>query len=363
MCLWLAYSAYSHGLPLAFIGSRVSGMVHCRKLGETEKLFLSLWVNKIGNFKQPSMKTVLHHFLHLFLAAFLFIAAFSFSSCSRKTEKISVGQVFFNQEYFVMKVGESAVLTARVFPDNADDKSLIWTSSNKGVATVDQNGKVTAVSAGTEIITATTKDGSWQSASCSVVVIDEPTAVDLGLSVKWASFNLGASAADECGLYYAWGEIAPKSKYDWSTYQWSNGSYTSFIKYNTSRDFGPVVDNKTTLDPDDDVAHVVLGGSWRMPTIEDWVELFNCDWTWTTQNGMNGYKVTSTITDKWIFLPAAGSRLDTHIGDVGSYSNYWSSSLGTVDPDYARFVYFHSEGVYSTGKSRCFGYSVRPVLE
>ena len=99
----------------------------------------------------------------------------------------------------------------------------------------------------------------------------------------------------------------------WTAYKWYNGSSSSFTKYNTKSIWGKV-DNKTVLDPKDDVAHVKLGGSWRMPTDAEWMELKNnCTWTWTTQNGINGYKVTSNKNGASIFLPAAGYRYDTFL--------------------------------------------------
>ena len=89
--------------------------------------------------------------------------------------------------------------------------------------------------------------------------------VDLGLSVYWATFNVGATNPHEPGDFFSWGEIEPKDNYDWTTYKWCNGSPNHFTKYNTARDYG-IVDNKNILDPEDDVAHVKWGGKWRMPT-------------------------------------------------------------------------------------------------
>ena len=124
------------------------------------------------------------------------------------------------------------------------------------------------------------------------IVLPQPEAVDLGLSVKWATFNVGASYPEQFGGYFAWGETELKTTYDWSTYKYGNGS-TNLTKYNTNISSG-TVDNKTTLDPSDDVARQKWGGSWRMPTYEEFRELLsNCTWTWTTMNGVNGYKVTS----------------------------------------------------------------------
>ena len=192
-----------------------------------------------------------------------------------------------------------------------------------------------------------------------------PEAVDLGLSVKWASFNLGASAPEEYGDYYAWGEIEPKSDYSWETYKWCNGSSKTLTKYNTKTNNG-TVDNKTTLDPEDDAAYVNLGGTWRMPTSTEFLELIdNCDEVWTTENGVNGRRFTSKkagYTDKSIFIPAAGYRSGSALGSAGSDGNYWSSSLGTDYPGSAYYLYFDSSdvGVYYYG-GRYFGRPIRPV--
>ena len=206
--------------------------------------------------------------------------------------------------------------------------------------------------------------------------------VDLGLSVCWASCNLGASKPEEYGDYYAWGEIDPyyssqdpltwkdgKTGYNWDSYKWCNGSSSTLTKYNTDSSRGNV-DNKTVLEPEDDVAHVKLGGKWRMPTYAEWDELSNtsnCSWTWTTINGVNGYKVQSKksgYTDNWIFLPAAGRRLDSRLDSVGSLGYYWSSSLDTDYPFFAWNVDFYSDPVRrSYYVNRCYGLSVRPVSE
>lgn len=192
---------------------------------------------------------------------------------------------------------------------------------------------------------------------------NSPEAVDLGLSVKWASCNIGASKPEEYGNYYAWGETETKSTYNLYTYKWCNGTNNSLTKYNTSSSYG-TVDNKTKLENSDDVARVKLGGKWRMPTDAEWTELRNkCTWTWTTQNGVNGRRVTGPNGNS-IFLPAAGFRDWASLGDAGSCGIYWSSSLYTDVPDTAWFVYFYSDFVYrSCGIYRCDGLSVRPVSE
>ena len=182
--------------------------------------------------------------------------------------------------------------------------------------------------------------------------------VDLGLSVKWATMNVGATTPEGYGDYFAWGETSTKETYNWSTYFDTNDGGNTFTKYNNEG-------GKTVLDPEDDAAHVNWGGSWRMPTLAEWQELIdNCTWTLTTQNGINGYKVTSNkagYTDKFIFLPASGSRYDSDIRYVGSGGGYRSSSLDEYDSGGAWCLGFFSGG-RCLGSYRVLGQSVRPVL-
>ena len=189
--------------------------------------------------------------------------------------------------------------------------------------------------------------------------------VDLGLpsGLKWATCNVGANNPWEYGGYYAWGETEENSNYDWSTYKWCSGSYDNMTKYCTYSDWGRV-DNKTILDPEDDVAHVKWGGSWRMPTEAEQYELRNnCTWTWTTQNGVNGYKVTGPNGNS-IFLPAAGYRGGMGARDRGSYGCYWSSSLGSDGSGNACCLDFYSFGFGGwRNVNRCYGRSVRPVSQ
>ena len=186
--------------------------------------------------------------------------------------------------------------------------------------------------------------------------------VDLGLSVKWATCNVGATTPEGYGDYFAWGETTPKTTYDWSTYKYCNGTNDSMTKYCIYSDYG-TVDNKTTLELSDDAARVNWGGSWRMPTRAEQDELRNnCTWTWTTQNGVNGYEVTSKKNGNSIFLPAAGYRGSSILIFAGRFGFYWSSSLSTSIGNYAYFLYFDSSGVYwNSSVYRYHGQSVRPV--
>ena len=269
-----------------------------------------------------------------------------------------------------MYVGDEPVqLTATILPENNTLKSVAWSSSKTSVATVDEEGRVTAVANGTATITATAKDGGGAKATCEVTVIELHEYVDLGLSVKWGTCNVGATKPERYGSYFAWGETEPKSNYYSSTYKWVNGDYklTKYCTQSSSWDSSDPMDNKTVLDPEDDAAHVNWGGSWRMPTDAEWTELrMNCTWTWTTQNGVNGRLVTSKIvgyTDKSIFLPAAGYIGYGNFSNAGSYGNYWSSSLSKDNPNYAWYVEFGSGNVSRYDFHRELGFSVRAVTE
>ena len=189
--------------------------------------------------------------------------------------------------------------------------------------------------------------------------------VDLGLpsGTLWATRNVGAETPEQYGDYFAWGETEPKSNYDWSTYKWCNGSLETLTKYCTSSSYG-TVDNKTTLDLSDDVAHTNWGGSWRMPTTAEQDELRNnCTWTWTTQNGVNGYEVTSKKNGNSIFLPAAGYRSYTSLTNVVSSCYYWQNVCSASDPAGA-FIWYYNQGGVGTGLfDRSYGLSVRPVYD
>ena len=166
--------------------------------------------------------------------------------------------------------------------------------------------------------------------------------VDLGLSVKWATCNVGASKPEDYGDYFAWGETKPKKSYSSSNY-----SYTS---------------NPTNLPLSADAARANWGGSWRMPTKAEQDELREqCTWTWTTQKGVKGYRVTSKKNGKSIFLPAAGSRYVSSLLNAGNYGYYWLSSLSTSNTSDAYCLYFDSSYVDWYFYDRYYGRSVRPV--
>ena len=209
---------------------------------------------------------------------------------------VKVTGVGLNATSLSMLQREAYTLSAIITPYNASVPDVVWSSSNTDVATIDSSGKVTAVNVGNAVITVKTTDGGF-TATCNVSVntieVLEPESVDLGLSVKWASFNLGATKPEDVGYYYQYAGTRDVSDTSINL-QWSNcphhiGSYdTGWTKYCPldrpsywSGKGSP--DNKTVLEPEDDAAYVVLGGKWRIPTIEEFKELIeNCDAKWDT---------------------------------------------------------------------------------
>ena len=189
--------------------------------------------------------------------------------------------------------------------------------------------------------------------------------VDLGLpsGLLWATCNVGAETPEDYGDYFAWGETQPKDTYNWSTYQYCNGSNNTLTKYCNNPDYGynGFTDNLTTLLSEDDAATANWGSDWRMPTEEEWQELYNnTTCTWTTQNGVNG-RLFTAVNGNSLFLPAAGCRLGSSLYGVGSYGDYWSRSLNTDDPYIAWYFYFDSGNCDVSYYYRYYGLSVRGV--
>ena len=175
--------------------------------------------------------------------------------------------------------------------------------------------------------------------------------VDLGLSVKWATCNVGAQNPEDYGEYYAWGETITKTTYTWKNYRFRvSGDTYSDLKF-SKYDPAEILDHlkKTVLDLADDVANVKWGGNWRMPTKQEVEELvWNCDWVWTTQNGVNGVKITSKVegyTDRSIFMPAAGYRDDSKL-IFPEESGYLWSSTNTDMRTSAHCIHFDSHGSF-----------------
>ncbi len=170
--------------------------------------------------------------------------------------------------------------------------------------------------------------------------------VDLGLSVKWATCNVGASSPSDYGNYYAWGETSTKSSYteeNSKTYGKSMGSIAGNSQY--------------------DAARANWGSTWRLPTANEIDELINkCTWTWTSQGGHNGYKVKGPNGNS-IFLPATGLRKGTSLDDAGEGGDYWSATPSEDHANGAYDLYFYSGNHRRDWSRRDRGLSVRPVSE
>lgn len=173
-------------------------------------------------------------------------------------------------------------------------------------------------------------------------------AVDLGLSVRWADRNIGATVPSDYGDYFAWGETESKSRYGIDNYKYRN------------EDIGDQI-----WGTEYDAAHVNWKGTWRMPSKDEVNELIdNCNWAWTYKNTIPGYEVTSKKdSSKSIFLPATGYKYDTNTGDQGVKGYYWSGYLFVQRPDkeFAQDIEFGMEEYGLTYNTRAYGLTIRPV--
>ena len=265
-----------------------------------------------------------------------------------------------------LKVGTSVTLSAVFDPETASNKRVSWASNKKNVAVVSPSGVVTAVSEGEADITVITEDGG-KTATCHVTVLPVlsdcalPGIVDLGLTVKWATFNLGASAAEEPGHFYAWGETEVKDTYNLRTYKWQNAdSYRySFTKYNWESYYGRV-DKRSFLDSDDDPVQKSLGGTWRMPSGEEIKELVTkCSKEVLKEGDVIMYKLTGP-TGQSIYLPVTGFREDNswRWRDEGWY---WSSTLSSEMSTLGSGLTFDKYDFGITDMTRYMGLAIRPV--
>ena len=176
------------------------------------------------------------------------------------------------------------------------------------------------------------------------------TFVDLGLSVNWATVNLGASSPSQSGLLFAWGEIAPKDKYTMGNYVYKDPDNEQW-----TIDIGASISG-TEYDPARAQNH-----NWRMPTQKEFLELCEkCSWQWIDDNQSKGYKVIGPNGNQ-IFLPVGGQDLfGTADGKTG---NYWSGSLSQGLGRTSIGLSFNNERYYTNGTYKYVGKLIRPVTE
>jgi hypothetical protein len=189
--------------------------------------------------------------------------------------------------------------------------------------------------------------------------------VDLGLpsGLLWANCNVGADSPEDYGDYFAWGETQPKDNFSWANYQYCMGSFNTLTKYCNNPDIGynGFTDDLTTLEPSDDAATANWGDDWRMPTEEEWQELYqNTTVTWTTRNGVNGRLFTASNGNS-LFLPASGYRNESTPEATGIIGDYWTNSLDTDYPSGALSFFFNSSNYYISFCNRLYGRNVRAV--
>lgn len=179
--------------------------------------------------------------------------------------------------------------------------------------------------------------------------------VDMGLSVYWATCNIGADSPSDFGDLYAWGETEPKSRYVWENYKY--GDSRRITKYNRT-------DRTETLNNDDDVARKMNGEGWQIPTLDEWVELqTKCIWQWGYMNGVRGYKVTAPNGNS-IFLPAAGYYYGSQgYMNKGVAGEYWTNTMRIENPKNAVNIRITVNENKFYESSRCCGLSIRPVLK
>ena len=202
--------------------------------------------------------------------------------------------------------------------------------------------------------------------------------VDLGLpsGTLWATCNVGADSPEQSGDYFAWGETKKKSSYSWGNYLWMNegkSNWEYINKYTRAdgqttgcwySDDTFIGDNKTELELPDDAAAINWNCDWQMPSYEQFAELINEDYTtteWTTQNDVNGRKITSKSNGNSIFLPASGVIWDDKgVSNAGRLGYYWSRSLSTIN-DRAVSLVIRSEYAFTNNSDRYEGRCIRPV--
>ena len=289
-----------------------------------------------------------------------------FGLAIRPVKVVPVTSVSLSDSSIELFGGEVYELSADVSPSNASNKSIRWSSSNTAVATVNSKGTVRALGKGSATITATSDDG-YYTATCRINV---KNVVDLGLSVKWYTSNVGAVSCHEPGMFVSWGSTTESDVYDWKHYPLcTDGYYTKLTKYCQLSQYGKV-DDKTVLESVDDVATLYFsqkyGQSARTPTNKEWEELLaSCTMTIVYVEGVPCARFTSNIVgykDKYIIVPLYSNKFDSDGGNSGTVGRYWTSTV-YVTPSSAYSVYLQAQNNKVKSASRDYGMMVRAVVK
>lgn len=190
-------------------------------------------------------------------------------------------------------------------------------------------------------------------------------AVDMGLSVDWATCNLGAKDPLDFGTFYAWGEVSSKSFYSWDNYKYYSSQDVQLLKYNTVKGYGKV-DGLTRMQPGDDPATTLLGSGWRTPTYKELSELLNgCSWVTKTKNEVKYLLAQSNSTGATMVFPLGGLYSGADKQYEGDSACVWTSDLNPDNILQAIILFSSSKEAYVEVKSgnRSLGIPIRPVRE
>lgn len=187
----------------------------------------------------------------------------------------------------------------------------------------------------------------------------------------WAVTNVGADKETDFGDYFAWGEIKPKEVYTWKTYKWCEQKYSKLTKYCMDAAFGggDFTDDITHLEPEDDVANVLMKGKWHIPSDKDVEELMN-NTTGSWESNYNGTSISGLVltgkNKKQLFLPAVGYKDNDNTFNVDFAGYYWISELNTnasSDNCETFVVRKNKNELFVTTDERYYGNCIRPVLK
>lgn len=270
--------------------------------------------------------------------------ALSSTTINLTTGSSELVEIISGSGNYAFSIGATAVVTVTI-----SGTSIMVTAMGEGQATV----TVTDIQSGQVATIQVAVDNAPTPHLLSCPDDHHPHAIDLGLpsGTMWACCNVGANTPTANGGYFAWGETEMKNKYNWSTYNYCAGTQESCI------DLGDIAGTEY------DVAHVQWGGSWQMPSFNQFKELVdNCTYEETTQDRKKGFRFTG-MNGGTIFLPAAGIISDEGQGGDGSFGSYWStSSINYFGFGLYFYNYYNKDEVYySYPNYRYYGLPVRAV--